>query len=220
VTIPLTLTSNKTPNKDRGDRSKVTPGLHRGTSFTVAQVGSTAIHQPHRAVRVHLLRGTMTCESSTEPQSLCRLLADSTNLHARELLESAAQCVTTKATSEALLPRVQCQPCWTLASRNRGLQNDLPITVTVALRCSLLGYPGMSLSNRHRRSDLRVPSSLHRVDVVRQPGPIRAIFLHPLICDVSNDRAYGIWMSAVRDQARCRRWWNPSNPGSLEASDS
>ena len=59
----------------------------------------------------------------------------------------------------------------------------------------------MSLSNSQRPSDLRVPSCLHHVNVARQPGPIRAIFLHPLICDVSNDRAYGTWMSAVRDQA-------------------
>lgn len=162
MTIPLTLTSYENTT---GAWSKVTPGLHRGTSFTV---GSTPTTTPattccSRAPSQHLVRGIMTCESSNNRAPSATSFDNSTYLHMRENCWTAlraAQRVTTKATSGAFP-----SPAGLPGSRICGLQGDLPNSATVAQKCSSLGSRVCHCRTAKGPSDPRVPSCLHRVNV-------------------------------------------------------
>lgn len=84
--------------------------------------------------------------------------------------------------------------------------NDLPKTATVALSMFASWLLSMSLSNRQRPSDLRVPSCPHPVQ--RSLGKMgrseRSSRTHSLATRPMTERM-GHGMSAVRDQASWRK---------------
>lgn len=196
MTIPLTLTSSENTT---GGWSQVTPGLPRGTSFTA---GSTPTTTPattccSRAPSRDLVRGIMTCESSNNWALSTTSFDKSTYLHARQ--NCWQRNASRRKRRRGRFPRAS--PAGLPGSRNCGMQGDLPNSATVAQKYSFLGSRVCHCRTAKGPSDLRVPSSLHHINVRRCSGPTRAIFQRPLICDASNDRAYGTWMGAVRDQA-------------------
>jgi len=129
-----------------------------------------------------------------KPSGTFRLL-NSTCLHAREVWESKARASRPKRRRRLFCP---VPALLSGSSKTCAQQGDLPKAATVAPKALLLGTPKAGMSCWfHRRtatglSDLRVPSLSPRMNVHEQHGPIRAIFWHPLVCDASNDRAFGI----------------------------
>jgi hypothetical protein len=191
VTIPAT--SN---NTIRSERSKnVKRPVHRHIHRRIRPDTTRPSHNVHLACTF----SGVYFVSSESPAKLSAKLHNSMRI-LWELVDNA---------SRPGRPQRRLKPCrlaWPL------VQVDLPNEVILAPKSSLAAWQqvrdfGTTIEQPHSFRSPRA-AHLHQLNVFEQHGPTRAIFLHPLVCDLSNDRAYGIRICTVRrHQGALQAWY-------------